>query len=644
MSKHRLGARFFLPVRVHAHLERWSDPQREGALRPPVTRPLRVYVIDPADVGLREPTMTLDVPYERLEPGPRGALFAVDHTTPHDYLVALDWSAARQADYASEQLDLERPELAMAGGLAPTTGNPHFAGQMAYAVCCHVHRRFCAALGRTVAFGPWMDAAFSQPAGQRRVQLLLKPHAFEEDNAYYDPEEGALQFGWFINKHTQSALSGPGVVQQYVLSHDMICHELSHALLDGMRANFMHATNPDVAAFHEGFSDLIALLHHFTAPSLVRQAIEETGGVGVRALLELGRQLGDTDSRVGGGAMRSALSALVEEAEDEGPSASAWTRDEDSTSAVGKAVPRLRLTEGGRQPSEPHQRGGVFAAAVMEAFVVSFRLRARPLRRLARTVRPTESSGLPPELVDALTHEVNQLAGHFLRMLIRGIDYCPPLDIRFGEFLRATVTADRELMPTDACAYRGALVRAFARRGIPLQHVQDYSEDSIAWAPPHSNLRIEALAQSRLRLGNDLAGAIDEDEQRRWGDCIAAFVLHDDDRLRAFGLVEPGSPYGPIVVESACLTSRLDERRDVKRGLVIELSQSREDVESGADPVFYGGSTVIIDEHGHVRYVISKRVNDRRRREQQAQYRARNRVAHENLQALHARRQRGTAS
>jgi hypothetical protein len=642
MSDYQFGARFFLPVKVHAHLERWNArASRIGAgvvgSHTPLTRPLRVYVIDPADVGLREPTMTLDVPYERLEPGPRGALFMVDDSTPEGYLEALDWSQARRAAFARSRLDLERPELAMASGLTPSTGDPQFAGQMAYAVCQHVHARFCSALGRQLAFGPWMEAAFQQPPESRRVQLLLRPHAFKEDNAYYDPNEGALQFGWFISKHTKSVLSGPGVVQQYVLSHDMICHELAHALLDGMRANFMNATNPDVAAFHEGFADLVALLHHFTAPSLVRQAIEETGGIGVRALLELGRQLGDTDTRLGGGALRSAISALVEEAQDDSPTGSAWTRDDDADSAVGRAKPRLRLTNDGRQPAEPHERGAVLAAAVMEAFVVAFRMRARPLRRLARIVRPSESQALPSELVDALTREVNRLAEHFLRMLIRSIDYCPPIDISFGEFLRAIVTADRDLMPTDAYIYRGALVRAFARRGIPLQHVRDYSEDSIAWAPPQTDFCIDGLAQSRLKLTNDLASAIDEKEQRRWGDCIAAFVLQDEGRLRAFGLVDPGRPYGPVVVESACLTRRLDERRETQRGLVIELSQWRKNTEPGAEPAFLGGSTVIVDESGRVRYIVSKRVNDLRRRKRQAEYQARSR-GEEDLRTLHARR------
>ena len=42
------------------------------------------------------------------------------------------------------------------------------------------------------------------------------------------------------------------------LSHDVIVHELTHALLDGLRPHFTIPTQIDVLAFHEAFADLIA--------------------------------------------------------------------------------------------------------------------------------------------------------------------------------------------------------------------------------------------------------------------------------------------------------------------------------------------------------------------------------------------------
>ena len=60
------------------------------------------------------------------------------------------------------------------------------------------------------------------------------------------------------------------------LSHDIIAHETTHALLDGLRSSFIDPTNVDVPAFHEGFSDLVALFLHFTYADVVERAIRES--------------------------------------------------------------------------------------------------------------------------------------------------------------------------------------------------------------------------------------------------------------------------------------------------------------------------------------------------------------------------------
>ena len=62
------------------------------------------------------------------------------------------------------------------------------------------------------------------------------------------------------------------------LSHDVIAHETTHALLDGLRSSFAVPTNPDVLAFHEGFADLVALFLHFSYPGVVEQAIRDSRG------------------------------------------------------------------------------------------------------------------------------------------------------------------------------------------------------------------------------------------------------------------------------------------------------------------------------------------------------------------------------
>ena len=49
------------------------------------------------------------------------------------------------------------------------------------------------------------------------------------------------------------------------LSHDIIAHEVTHAIIDGIRTYFTQPSNPDVLAFHEAFADLAALFNHFVA-------------------------------------------------------------------------------------------------------------------------------------------------------------------------------------------------------------------------------------------------------------------------------------------------------------------------------------------------------------------------------------------
>lgn len=658
MSKYEYGERLLLPVLVHAHQQAWyvkhvnerrdhDESKRRFEARLPRTRPLWVYVIDPADVGMRVPTMQLPVPYEFLQEGPCGALFCVESPVPKEFLNELDWSEERIEHFSKRALNLEREETAMNGGLMPSTGNPHFAAQMSYAVCQSVYHRFALALGRPPVFGPWQMRAFEKrkldPEGSNpgsRVQLLIRTHAaVPEDNAYYMPETGVLHFGWFVNKKTSSTLVVRNSIQQYALSHDMICHELAHALLDGMRSHFMLDTGPDVSAFHEAFADLIALLHHFTARTLVQQAIEETGDIGARVLLEIGRLLGETDSPGGGGAMRSAITALVEEARVDTPIADAWRYD-DGHSKVGDVKPALTMInpDTGEEWTECHDRGSVLAVAVMEAFVVCFRRRARPFRRLARAVRPSEGQSLPAELVEVLTTAVSRLAVHFMRMLIRALDYCPPVDIHFGEFLRAMITADRDLAPDDEPGYRGALIRAFRRRGITIEHVLDLSEDSIAWAPPQTALEpVRALEFSQLKLTNDGTAPATEDEQRRWADVLGGYILRDEQRLRAFGLHEPGGVYGAIVIESVSVTRRVDTTQNIRHGLVAEITQLRK----GHRNDFYGGCTVVMNESGVIRYTVYKRVDALGRRKVQADWQgreARTGAKSLTLKEIHARR------
>jgi hypothetical protein len=66
-------------------------------------------------------------------------------------------------------------------------------------------------------------------------------------------------------------------------------------------------------------------------------------------------------------------------------------------------------------------------------------------------------------------------------MCIRALDYCPPVEVSFGDYLRAIITADFDLFQDDDKNYRVAFIEAFRRRGIYPRTVRTLSVESLRW-------------------------------------------------------------------------------------------------------------------------------------------------------------------
>ena len=134
--------------------------------------------------------------------------------------------------------------------------------------------------------------------------------------------------------------------------------------------------------------------------------------------------------------------------------------------------------------TEPHERGSILVAAVFDAFLTIYKSRVADLLRIA-----TEGTGvlpagqLHPDLVNRLAEEAAASAQHVLEMCIRALDYCPPVDITFGDYLRAVVTADFEFNPVDDEHHRVAFAEAFRRRGIVPDKVRTLSVDGLLLRP-----------------------------------------------------------------------------------------------------------------------------------------------------------------
>ena len=108
---------------------------------------------------------------------------------------------------------------------------------------------------------------------------------------------------------------------------------------------------------------------------------------------------------------------------------------------------------------------------------------------------------LHPDLVNRLTDEAARSARHVLEMCIRALDYCPPVDITFGDYLRAIVTADFEHDPVDDEHRRVAFIEAFRRRGIVPEGVQAFSVDGLLWRHGLSGARRRRDGRGRHRQG-----------------------------------------------------------------------------------------------------------------------------------------------
>ncbi len=564
------------------------DERSEVDLKEPVSRPLKVYAFDPTQGRALGNYMTVNVSYERLKPGPMGK-----------YLEVHDYDASNKCYY--RPVDLDDPAVLIRGGLDPAESDPQFHQQMVYAVASETIRRFELALGRSVR---WSFAQRGWGDLTQRQWLRIFPHAMQEANAYYSRQLRALLFGYFSASTSDSGANLPGQAVFTCLSHDIIAHETTHALVDSQRDCFMEPTSADAPAFHEAFADLVALFQHFSLKDALLEMIQRTGGLIYRTNVAPERKPGR-----GGATIQVELSTtnpLVELAKQFGD---AMGMRKALRSALG-TPPNPRDLE---KLSEPHSRGSILVAAVFDAFFSVYVRRTQDLMRIARLGgMDVRARNLNPDLANRLADAAVKTAEEFLNICIRALDYCPPVDIRFGDFLRAIITADSELVPDDSRGYRPALIDAFRSRGIVPGGVSSYSEESLRWAPPEI---FDGKALPRCEgLEFDL---FKQDPAKQKAQQKNARILHGfaEANRKALGLsTEPGRK---VEVRTLHEVHRVGPNGEVLFDMVAQLLQHRDvsmdpkNSEAGTFK-FRGGTVLILDHEGRVRYSIQKRVGEAR--------------------------------
>lgn len=542
---------------------------------PPARRPLKVFAGDPMIQRQIGGPLHLDVAYEAHPYGLVG-----------DRIVVIDYDATRDRFY--EPVNLDDPMILLQGGLDPCESDPRSHQQMVYAVATKVLETFDAALGRRLRF-------------YRGRKLRLLPHAFQGGNAFYDPEMLAILFGYFRASKRHAGRHQPGQYVFSCLSHDIIAHEMTHAMLDRIKHFFRYPTGRDTHAFHEAIADIVTILHQFSFPALLRSAIARQRG-DLRKdgpLVQLAEQFGQTSGS--GKALRSAID-----------------------------VPDFELY---RRTHEQHARGAILSAAVFSAFLRTYERRTSDLIRIATGGTGVLPAGdLAPDLVDRLAAEASAAARSMLDMCIRALEYTAPVDITFGDYLRALVTADYELDPHDKFGGRTALIEEFLKRGLCPEHVRSPSEDALRWDEARGDDRLPDLPAEligKLFLENaamSLDHSLGADEAspqtarlthggeasraRDGGGELAATVescLHRyaiDNRAR-LGLEE-----NVLTRVSGFHSSfRTDAYGQPAVELVAQIVQSPEG--AARDPerlTLLGGTTIIAGLNGKIRYVIHRKI------------------------------------
>lgn len=431
--------------------------------RNPNFRKLRAYAFDPS-LSLKIDTAEINdivykIPWEPLKPGPIG-----------DYLEVIDYDPSIKRFY--KPVDLDDKLILAENGLSPSESNPQYHQQMVYAVAMNTIKNFEAAMGRKVL---WSTRLLEDESQDGYVdKLRIYPHALRDANAYYSPYKKALLFGYFSSTPADRVLHMPNSLVLTCLSHDIITHEVTHAILDGMHRAFIQPTNPDVLAFHEAFADIVALFQHFTFPEVLKHQIAKTKGAlaSENLLAQLAQEFG---TAIGGyGSLRDAIGSKDKQTKE-------WKPKEPNPDEYHTFM-------------EPHARGSILVAAVFEAFVTIYKSRIQDLLRIASAGSGILAPGeLHPDLVNRLAQEASKSARHILHMCIRALDYCPPVDITFGDYLRAIITADIDVVAEDRHNYRLAFVEAFRRRGIYPDGITTLGIDSLQ----HKALEIKLVQTDR---------------------------------------------------------------------------------------------------------------------------------------------------
>lgn len=504
------------------------------------------------------------IPAEVLLPGPRGARIEV-----------IDYDASTGQFYKPADLSNGKDLFKKPPSVDQLLSDPRYHAQNVFGIAAATLLQFEQALGRNVSWG----------FGARSHQLKIAPHAFREANAFYSREDEGLMFGYFDDKRKS---------KQTVftcLSHDIVAHETTHALLDGLREQLMRPSHPDQAAFHEGFSDVVALLSVLRSEEIITYALTSS------KLAKSPFQRVSIDKVLGALANRSILGGLARQM---GNATGSMHRDALRRSILIKPSKTLR-----GETDEPHDLGEILVAIIMQAYYKVWHVRLSGKLKAAMAAQENASK---PTLVEAwrVAEEGAKAAQHLLTMVIRAIDYLPVVHLTFEDVLMALITSDWQTCADDTTyGYRDQLRQAFAEFGIHASGNTNTGEkDSYRlFAQPlhYTHGNADSLRWDREGMFKFI-----------WNN-RAAFQLvdHAFTRVSSVRSVWRVAPDGQILRETIAEFYQLVKQADKNTLKQLKIPvPGFVDAKTRFDLV--GGGILIFDEFGTLKFYVSNHIDSKR--------------------------------
>ena len=556
------------------------------------TRKLTIIAQDPSILVDGKILRTeVEIPAEELQPGPWG--YRV-HTLDFDSSTGTLYRPRKYPPLTDGATDDPYKEASDNKLLS----DPNFHSQNVYAIVMRILARFEFALGRRVSWNFYGH------------QIKVAPHAFAEANAFYSERDQALLFGYFPGRNR---------IVYCCLSHDIVAHETTHALLDGLRERYTDPSSPEQAAFHEGFADIVALLSVFALPQIAETIIDFNAPRANRSqiasssltveelrnsmLLGLAKEMGTELPAIRGNVLRRSVEL------------------EPSRSYI-------------KQPEfeEPHRRGEILVAAVMNAFLSVWEKRVISLGEVARGYRDR----------GRVVEEGADIADYLLTMVIRALDYTPPVHLEFCDFLSAILTSDREINPNDSkYKFRETLLKSFVSYGIDPASEGTKADPGI-WNPPDGKISNDRIHFESLQR--------DPDEVFRFvWENWKSLGLYKDAYTRVLS-VRPCLRIGP---DGFALRETVAEYMQIVDLTAAEVKKRKitvpDDMSPDEEIRLSGGGALIFDEYGRLKYHINNSLENAVRQSRRLEYLWRygffkNRSAFRNFASLHRQRANALAA